>query len=390
MNWVYSQPFPDIVSLISYSIFVSFAAFIVLTNPRQRTSILASFGMITVAIYILSMIFTNSAATPEAYIFWLKAFWIFSGLPSVAWLHLTLLLRVEGKSSDWSQIPKYDGSVNRARWTLSSVRYFFMGIPIVERAGVLLSYLAALILGILGTQGEWLFRFSQIRPTDLPLSKWTPFTTPVGELYGAFSVLVGGTMLWSSINLGIAWLKARDRTARQKYNLLLSGSLMFTVAAIIIVLLNWLGLELPEAVGHIFLAIGMSLVGYSIARYNAFLEGRVVDSALLANSATYFPFLAILILIFLRVQPEPSMPALTLLVSFYTLSYIFKERIVGLWESRLMPPLVNKVRTVLQETEETVVTIDPNTITNLRERVDKLTDIERLVFDKFINAGGEN
>lgn len=384
MSWIPPQPFPNIISLITYAFFIWFAIFILNVRPRRRSSVLASAAMLIVAIYIFQMIVQQSTSDKAAYFVWEKILWWASTFSPVVWLHTTLaLLSEETLSNGASAYPAHDESVSLSSWNFHAMRDLFADIPVLVKWLLVLSYGVALFFGIAGTQGEWLFRFNQATYAAWPWSKWNVFYTPSGSYYYLFTIYVAINTLLSVVTLLLARERSRSAEGKKKYSYLLLGTFVFTAAAALLTLLNEETWALPEAVSHLLLAIGILIIGYAIAHYNALLEGRNIRERFLSDLLTLFPLLFVFLAAFVWLQPNPSMLALTVLVTFLITGYAFYERIHGAWQRKFMDPRLGKTKSATEHAAAELSDLQASKLKEWAMAANTLTKTERIVFDLY-------
>lgn len=174
------------------------------------------------------------------------------------------------------------------------------------RAGVIFSYLFALFLVLLG-----LFLPSLIQ--QAPNSPRFYTTDPgVGPLYGLIVVFF---LINASLALYIL-LRGRSAafspTIRRQFTIFLFATGVTAFGGGYVILGTLFQLNLPAFIGDSITAVGVSILGYAIAKYNALIEGHRVErdfiySLLAVGSLTLF-YVAITLFFYLARQ-----------ISFFTL-----------------------------------------------------------------------
>ena len=166
----------------------------------------------------------------------------------------------------------------------------------VNRFGVPLAYVMAFVIVALGFSSDVLL--AQI-PTGSPL--YTNYRAP-GMLYPLFfAFAIGGT-----IPIGINLLRAKkflEPALRAQITPLLWATLLVGIGGLFYIAGTQFQLLIPVLVPDLLLGAGVLFLGYSVARYSAFLEGRSVErdffyTMLVVGSLTLFYVLVVTALYF--------------------------------------------------------------------------------------------
>lgn len=251
-----------IVNLSALAIALWLGFYIVTRSPRSLISWLAALTFWTLCSLFLyaSLI----AHLPDAGIFtWLWQAVIFV-LP--LWWHLTALLLPE-----------------RARQNRVWNNANQIGIP--------LGYIAAFVLVALGFSSDV---FLSQTPTGVPL--YTNYRVPgyLYPLFFAFAVL-------GTIPISVNLLRARkygDAVLRPQFTLMLWATLLVGVGGFLYIAGTQFQWPIPVLAPDLLLGAGVLFLGYVVARYAAFLEGRAIErdfsyTLLVVGSLTLFYVLVV-------------------------------------------------------------------------------------------------
>jgi len=232
-----------------FALAVSFCLglYLVTRNPRNRSAWLASLTLWSLAAFFLnnalSIRVPTSVMTP-----YLRMISLFA-MPF--WLNLVVILRRE-------QV-----GVAGTGW-----------LDTADRLGVPLAYLVSglLIVAQVFDQGSS-FTYTE---QAMILADWQ-----TGPLYpmAALIMLMEGVL--SFVNLKEARDSAQSRSMKRQLAALLAATVLSGSGALYVALGVWLGVAAPSLIGDFLIFVGVVLLGYAVARYNALIEGRTVDKDLL-------------------------------------------------------------------------------------------------------------
>jgi ABC-type multidrug transport system fused ATPase/permease subunit len=109
-------------------------------------------------------------------------------------------------------------------------------------------------------------------------------TGPLYPLFAAFLIVVPLLVL---SNLYLGFREAKSLPSRQRFKILIWASLFALCGAIYGGLTTWLAPEMPSVVSDLFLGVSVLLLGYSVARWNALIEGHSVRLDFLYTSIAF-------------------------------------------------------------------------------------------------------
>lgn len=233
-----------LVNLLGLASSLWLGFYILTRSPRSRISWLTALSLWSLSSYF----FSNSLAAyqPESGALLWPRFLVFFALP--AWLNLTLELIARGEKAPQR-----------------------LGSPIFTRAGIVISYLIALLLVLVGILAPRLI-------LELPNGPRLFTRDPgVGPLYPLIPIFL-------LVNIALAlFVLARGRHAafsisqRRQFSFFLIATGMAGVGGVYVAIGTFLQLDLPAFLGDAVLAAGVTLLGYVVAKYNALIEGRRVE-----------------------------------------------------------------------------------------------------------------
>lgn len=240
------------VSLIALAISLWLGLYV---TTRSRTSVTAWLAACT--LWVLAAYFFQSALAlnmPESPFTWMRALIVFI-VP--LWIHLTFLLLPSNFRANWM------------RWGI---------VP--------LGYLLATVIASLGIFTDLLFG-AQVAD---PLYTNTRVSGPAYYLILPLLVLGFGISLW---NLWHARKANLNPNLEGQFNALIAATLLEALAGAIVAFGTLIVLGIPFLIPDIGYFAGVFLFGYTVARYNATLEGRPIDrdflyTLLVVGSLTVF------------------------------------------------------------------------------------------------------
>jgi GAF domain-containing protein len=221
--------------------------YLVTRDLRNRSAWLAALTMWSLAAFFLNN--ALSIQVPESSLIpWLRMISLFA-MPF--WLNLAVILRRE-------QV----GAAG-ATW-----------LDTADKIAVPLAYLVSGIL-ILAQVFEpgLLFTYTE---QALILADWQ--TGPLYSMAALITILEGAL---SFLSLREARDMARSKMVKRQLAALLAATVLSGSGALYIALGVWLGLAAPSLIGDFLIFVGIALLGYAVARYNALIAGRTVDRDLL-------------------------------------------------------------------------------------------------------------
>lgn len=384
MNWMPGQPFSNIISIVVYCFFLWFGIFVLLKGSKKKSSKIFSFTSLSFALYIFSVVIFSATHSKFIYMIWFKIFIIAAVVTSILWLHTTLILlsEIKTKKDTICSIKGKKLFLNKIKIMVSGM---FNELNLPTRFGLISLYLAGIILALVGI---WIFNINHIRPAIYPTSKWTAFYGVTGSYIKVLTVFRLVCFSWSVLNLIIA--KERNNAVNPNesnmFNWLITGSLAFTAAALLLALRNLFQLSIPRFTVHIMFLFGILIIGYIISEHNAADEGKKISGRFQSDSITFFPMLAIFVLFHIMIDPKLSTIALILDVTLIEIFFIFKSRIRRFVDYKLMDPKLSQTKKNIEILTDKLPEINIDQLNEWIELEKELTTAERMVFEA-VGAG---
>lgn len=122
-----------------------------------------------------------------------------------------------------------------------------------------------------------------------------------GPLYPLVIILFLVSLVPALLNLRHARQVTRDPNLRPRYTLLIAATLLATSGGLYLATNLLLGTGFPALIGDVLLVAGIFMLGYAVARFSAFLEGRsmtrdFVYTLLVVGALTLFYALVVFVL----------------------------------------------------------------------------------------------
>ena len=155
-------------------------------------------------------------------------------------------------------------------WFHLSVSFLPSRLARKQRPLVILVYFLTLNFVAMEAYTPWVFAGATAKPL-IYNSAQRP-----GPLFPLFGLSLIAVPALSLRNLYLSWKQARSPTIRQQLTTLLWATSLALLGAAYANLSIWLGLDTPTVIGSLCLGVGMALLGYGVARYNALIEGRAI------------------------------------------------------------------------------------------------------------------
>lgn len=230
----------SIVNFLALAISLWLGFYIVTRSPRRQVSWLAALTLWSMTSLFFNNLLHLNLAPEETLPLWLTSF---RGtiVPAPAfWLHLTIFF-LPPKVSKW------------------------------QRYLVATAYLAAAFLLIAGGATNQLL--SRVTEAGRELAS----SRQAGALYPYFVGFTLITLAFALGNLTYGWLRARGEPAISRQAATLwAATLLGSAGAAYLAISIEQGLPTPTLPGELSLGVGVSLLGYAVARYDALIEGRVM------------------------------------------------------------------------------------------------------------------
>ena len=139
-----------------------------------------------------------------------------------------------------------------------------------QRLLVILAYLLTLNFVAMEAYTPWVFAGTTAKP---PVYHSAQRPGPLFPLFGLFLITVPALSLY---NLRLIWRQAKSPPIQRQLTTLLWATSLAIFSGIYTSISIWLGLDTPALIGNLSLGVGVALLGYGVARYNALIEGRAI------------------------------------------------------------------------------------------------------------------
>jgi GAF domain-containing protein len=219
--------------------------YIVLRDPRRRVSWLSAAALWFLSGHFLTTLTSLHALPGETLPWW----WGWSSVLALPpWYHLSVVL-------------------------LPGER------PGEQRGLLILAYL--LVLNLIAMEANTPLIF---RGVGEALPHYYSYLQPgrLFPLYGLYLVVIPALSLW---NFHRGWAVAKNFLLRHLYTLFQIASLMAALAGVYASISIWLEFRTPMLITTIALGSGAALLGYGVARWSAFVQGRVHRRDFLISAA---------------------------------------------------------------------------------------------------------
>ncbi|MDH4136839.1 MAG: GAF domain-containing protein, partial [Anaerolineae bacterium] len=211
--------------------------YIVTRSPRSRVSWLASATLWSLCGYFLNSLTDIQGPSVEGILPWWWGWGVVIAAP--LWFHLSVYLLSDKPAKKQNLL-------------------------------VILLYLLALNFVAMEAYTPWVFTGMTMRP-PIYNSAQRP-----GLLYPLLGLYLVGVPTLSLYNLRLGWGQAKSPPIQRQFATLLWATSLAIFSGIVTTLSTWLGLDTPTLIGNLSLGVGVALLGYGMARYNALIEGRVI------------------------------------------------------------------------------------------------------------------
>ena len=139
-----------------------------------------------------------------------------------------------------------------------------------QRPLIIVVYLLTLNFVAMEAYTPWVFAGATTKPLIYHSSQRP------GPLFPLFGLSLIAVPALSIRSLYLSWRQARSPALRQQLKMLLGATSLALLGATYANLSIWLGLDTLTLVNTLSLGVGMALLGYGVARYNALIEGRAI------------------------------------------------------------------------------------------------------------------
>ena len=211
--------------------------YVVTRSPRSRVSWLASATLWSLCGYFLNSLTYLQGPSGEGILPWWWGWGVVVAAP--LWFHLSVSL-----------LP---GKVAKKQHLL-----------------VILLYLLALNFVAMAAYTPLVFTGMTMKP---PIYNSAQHPGPLYPLFGLYLVTVPTLSLY---NFRLGWKQAKSPPIQRQFATLLWATSLAIFSGIVTTLGTWLGLDTPTLISNLSLGLGVALLGYGMARYNALIEGRVI------------------------------------------------------------------------------------------------------------------
>ena len=255
--------------------------YIVTRSPRSRVSWLASATLWSLCGYFLNSLTYIQGPPGEGILPWWWGWGVVIAAP--LWFHLSVSL-LPGKPAK---------------------KQHLLVIPF---------YLLALNFVAMEAYTPWVFTGTTMKP---PIYNSAQRPGPLYPLFGLYLIAVPTLSLY---NFRLGWRRAKSPPIQRQFATLLWATSLAVFSGIVTSLSTWLGLDTPTLISNLSLGVGVALLGYGMARYNALIEGRAIGldfiytflvtglvigayllAALISDLAFDVPFIAFIFIIMLAI-----------------------------------------------------------------------------------------
>jgi len=139
-----------------------------------------------------------------------------------------------------------------------------------QRPLVILVYLLTLNFVAMEAYTPWVFAGATMKPPIYNSAQRPGLLYP---LFGLFLITVPALSLY---NLRLSWRQAKSPPIQRQFATLLWATSLAIFSGVYTTLSTWLGLDTPTLISSLSLGMGVALLGYGVARYNALIEGRAI------------------------------------------------------------------------------------------------------------------
>lgn len=230
----------SIVNFLALAISLWLGFYLVTRSPRRQVSWLAALTLWSMTCLFFNNLLHLNIAPDETLPLWLTSF-RGTVIPAPAfWFHLTVLF-LPPKVSKW------------------------------QHYLVAAAYLVAAFLLIVGGATN------QLLPGVTEASRELASSRQAGALYPYFVGFTLITLAFALGNLTYDWLRTPGEPAASRQSATLwAATLLGSAGATYLAISIWQSLPIPTLPGEFSLGVGVSLLGYAVARYDALIEGRVM------------------------------------------------------------------------------------------------------------------
>jgi hypothetical protein len=240
--------------------------YIVTRSPRSRVSWLASATLWCLCGHFLNSLTDIQGQSGEGILPWWWGWSVVIAVPF--WFHLSVSL-LPGKPAKKMSLRSSPCPRGRRPEDGAWSGYTFLYNK-KQHLLVILLYLLALNFVAMEAYTAWVFAGTTMKPA-IYNSAQRP--GPLYPLFGLYLVTVPALSLY---NFRLGWRQAKSRPVRRQFATLLWATSLAIFSGIYTTLSTWLGLDTPTLISNLSLGVGVALLGYGMARYNALIEGRVI------------------------------------------------------------------------------------------------------------------
>lgn len=356
-SWAFNvYSLPAIAGLV---LFWLFGLYIVTRSPRSLISLVAASALFATAIYLAGDALLANAQRIEDWLDWAGRTWIGTAAAPALWYWLTVLLL-------------------RSRPGRPTGRYLRL---IAYPLGAVFA-IATLVFAVLARLNTSLLIWYPPVQSQTPSPAVPLYVALPGAHYGCFT---GYALAACATALGhAAWLyrsTTSDRPLAARYRWFVYAAIALLISTGYLLIDVWLRLDLPMWPGYVGLTIGLGLMAWNVARYNALIAGQVIQADLLnfiftmLGASLLYGFAVILLFPPFRFETLVAAIALALLAST---THALGDRFRWVFDRLFFRESVQGLRSGLRQIAEeaAVAPALESVIEDARQAIDRVQEIE--------------
>ena len=300
-----------------------------LKHYLKRPSNLASGALILMAIFLSGVAINSPASNNEEFLFWLHATWWAIPIAVALWFWCAVLLAASERNTE---------------------------LYIQEKLFVFLFLLYGLICGVVGTTSDYFFLDSQVTSTA-NIYNIAP-SWPGYHVYRFFVISASWAAVVVLLSSYIRYTRSKEGLRRQAFIIrwFIVGGIFLAGAA---TLRLFLFVAFPQQFADFLITVGLALIGYSVARYNALIQRHILTQDFIFSGVRAITlatsYYTVLQLKRLTLEPDPSNFDSVAIVHLGVITSMFFELVSAVLEKQFLPNWLVKWRTGLRELEDAIL-----------------------------------
>jgi hypothetical protein len=257
-------PITTLVNLVALAVSLGLGLYIVTRSPRSRVSWLAALTLWCLALFFFrNALAINAPGNPL--LPWLQPTLLL--LPAL-WFHLSVELRLSQERMQQRRSP----AERQRLWGVGALRR--QTRTAIWRLAIFAVYAAG--VGLLLISLLW-FRDQATPVTSAGMHSVARARDPLYPFATAYVLVVAGLAL---VNFWQAYRGDSSEVRRRQFRPLFIATVLAALGGLYVTAGILLGVDLPELPRDIAFAVAVALLGFAVARHNALVEGRVIESDL--------------------------------------------------------------------------------------------------------------